>query len=282
MKEIQMFNFLSVACVLIFGTFVHAQTDCQAPVNEAPVNEVSTNLGSLEASKEVCQNAIKRILAENPTTLKGDILREIAAIATVVLVASIYRGIVPKTEKAEQVEKIGRATINIYTGAVTPGQAYKTTETEEYYVLEPAVLCLTYSVVRFLFDKKIRKTGNFDSDLDLLVSHVRTNPEVLMAMDFDLEGVKKKIDELSNKCEWARWIYRFIVVCLALMCSVENFADGCLHKALTVGFICSAFLYLFVIPSATVKKMLRTEKLNLIKDFIACAKVYANKNEVAA
>lgn len=245
--------------------------------------EISTsNPNEVEAAKQRYEAAAKRILATQPTTWLGDIIRDfIIGIASEFAAGFVFQAIEGKKQKILETDLIttarahptGPAVIIAGHPAIIPPAPELITAVQRFdsNARHPNYYqSLLRAIFRVLFDKIIRKTGNIDKDLDILISQKNLNQEGLLAADFDISDLEKKVLTISTKCEWFRWIVRVMEIIMAIArvnkCSPS---DNATFIAVSNAVVIALCWYVYVMQSATWKKSERTKKLKILKDLLS-------------
>ncbi|KKQ33012.1 MAG: hypothetical protein US49_C0003G0040 [candidate division TM6 bacterium GW2011_GWF2_37_49] len=165
--------------------FLLVALTCATSLNAAknPPVSVTSSSQSVKSAKNKYAEAVQKIMAAQPTTLTGDIVRDLSA-------AIIATGLQLGTQM----------------------------HLHNYYNLSENVLATPiFPILRYLIDIFIRKTGAVDQALDALIASKGLDIEALGAADIDIKELEAKINKLSDKNEKTRWVARVVVAFVVLL-----------------------------------------------------------------
>ena len=311
--------------MIIVGSMdTQAQTNLTAQPT-APINALKPKALSTEAKivKQRCEGAAKRILATQPTTWQGDMVREIVAyfikntydtfqsLKTMkqrAAMQQIIQHLVPREDVAVEVPNVGAVNVrellldlimanmldevNLVlahpavgaTATVIPANLALAGQNYQVHINKktPFYLFFVSPIFRLLIDKFIRKTGDIDKDLDLLISQKELSLEGMLAADFEINDLEAKILTLSDKCEWFRWIYRALEIWEVMIKPYKNCpSDNEIIKIMTLVAAAALCWYVYVMQSATWKKSERLAKIQILKELLINKKKKLKKKKTA-
>ena len=241
---------------------------CTTSLNAVTDSASTPKLENIELAKHAAQ----RILATKPTTLTGDIVRDLSAAG---LAFGIQSGVL-------------YATYVCFDKTMQPW----------------AMLVPLFPILRYAIDKLIRKTDSVDKDLAALIAaSSNINLKNLAKAGIDIKEIEDKVVSLSTKKERARWTTRalgaiIIVGFAGFFATIFNYQcqtckrSGCVNEYKLKGhgenkitsptLVASAIIIEILAigvemytQSATVKKASRMKQLEGLKQLLAQAEVAA-------